>query len=52
MKKNHMTDQRCIEDLKTLKAYFIHKSIFGAYPECIDYAIEQLEKSIQNNKEA
>lgn len=44
MKTSHMTTKRCIEDLKTLKAYFIQKSTFGAYPECIDYAIEQLEK--------
>lgn len=51
MKTSHMTTKRCIEDLKTIKAYFIQQS-GGSYPECIDYAIEQLEKSIQNNKEA
>ena len=39
-----MTDQRCIEDLKSIKAYFI-KETGGSYPECIDYAIKKLEES-------
>ena len=47
---SRMTHKTCIEDLKTIKAYYIEET-GGSYPACIDYAIEQLEKSIQNNKE-
>lgn len=40
---SRMTHKTCIEDLKTIKAYYIEKT-GGSYPACIDYAIEQLEK--------
>ena len=45
-----MTNERCIEDLKSIKDYFIDMS-GGSYPACIDHAITELEKIISKEQE-
>ena len=38
---SNMNDEKCIEDLETLRQYYIVTT--GAEPMCLEYAIERLK---------